>query len=73
MDGEEQNTGSQPIVNRDEPIPIVAVSSPTDEEPTLSPGRRPSKREALKEKLHDVKRHHKAEDQTTIQDRLFST
>ena len=73
MDGEEQDMDAQPIANRDEPIPIVAISSPLDEQPSPSSERHPSKRELLKEKLQDAKQRHKAEERTTIQDRLFST
>ena len=74
MDGQEQKLDSRPIVNRDEPIPIVAISSPSEEPPpTPSPAKQLGKREILKEKLQDAKHRHKAEDQPSIQDRLFST
>ena len=80
MDEGSQDVESQAIVNRGEPIPVVAVSGPSGEAPTSSATKSPIKRgtlkestEKLKEKLHDVKPSRKAEEQTSIQDRLFST
>ncbi|KAI9693769.1 MAG: hypothetical protein M1822_003040 [Bathelium mastoideum] len=80
MGDEGEDEGPQPFANRDEAIPVVAVSSPPEESSTPLAARTPSKREPLKEtterlkeKLHDVKHRRKVEDHTTIQDRLFST
>ncbi|KAI9695112.1 MAG: hypothetical protein M1820_008880 [Bogoriella megaspora] len=77
MDDEAADGGAQPMVNRDEPIPIVALSSPPEDD--LASPKPGSKRDMLKESAEKLKEKlqesspSRSQEKTTIQDRLFAT
>lgn len=67
-----KETTAEAFANREEPIPLLTVTTSDDDEASVNEEGKGAKADKIREKLHDVGRLPKADSGGSLQDRLFA-